>query len=305
LPAEERAKLLVGAMTYDEKAQTVTGHVFPGAITWTGATEAIDRLKVPRVRYQDGPQGFRMNIHWSTSTAWPSGLAFGTSWDPELVEQWGESMGKEFLDKGAGVQLGPAMNVQRVPYCGRNFEYISGEDPQLGAKLVGPLIKGIQSNGIMANMKHYVNNNQETHRMSQSANVDDRTLHEMYYPPFKAAIEAGVASAMCSYNKINHIPSCGNNQTLNYHLRDQMGFKGFMMSDWGAVYGPPKDYIPNGLDQEQGSVIPHFTKKSLKNLPQEQLDNAVYNIVYNFIKIGLYEEELPDNYKKNVTSQAH
>lgn len=171
-------------MTFEEKAQTVTGHIFPGAVTWTGATEAIERLKVPRVRYQDGPQGFRMNIHWGTTTAWPSVLAFGQTWEQDLIENWGKAMGKEFKDKGAGVQLGPGLNLMRNQFDGRNFEYLSGEDPFIGATLVAPLIKGIQSNGVMANMKHFINNNQETHRMGQSANIDERTRFEMYYPPF-------------------------------------------------------------------------------------------------------------------------
>ena len=97
------------------------------------------------------------------------------------------------------------MNLMRNGENGRDFEYMPGEDPFIGASLVGPLIKGIQSNGIMANMKHYVNNEQETHRMGQSANVDERTQYEIYYPPFQAAIKAGVGSAMCSYNKVNHV----------------------------------------------------------------------------------------------------
>merc|ERR1719453_2785621 len=106
-----------------------------------------------------------MNIHWGTTTAWPSVLAYGQTWDTELIEQWGKSMGKEFKDKGAGVQLGPGLNLMRNGVNGRDFEYLSGEDPFIGASLVGPLVTGIQSNGVMANMKHFVNNNQETHRM--------------------------------------------------------------------------------------------------------------------------------------------
>lgn len=304
--AEERAQLLVDAMTFDEKADTVTGHVFPGALTWTGATEAIPRLKVPRVRYQDGPQGFRMNIHWGTSTSWPSILTFSQTWDEELVEEWGQKMGKEFKDKGAAVQLGPGMNIMRNGENGRDFEYMPGEDPHIGERLVAPLIKGIQSNGIMANMKHYINNEQETHRWGQSANIDERTQYEIYYPPFQAAIKAGVGSAMCSYNKVNHVQSCANNKTLNRDLRDIMGFEGFVMSDWGAVYDNPKYYIPSGCDQEQGSVLRHYTKKALsKDVEPKDLDKAVYRIVKSFIEFGLYEEELPDNFNANVTSKEH
>lgn len=155
-------------------------------------------------------------------------------------------------------------------------------------------------------MKHYVNNEQETNRWGQSANVDERTQYEIYYPPFMSAINAGVGSAMCSYNKVNHVQSCANNKTLNRDLRDIMKFDGFVMSDWGAVFGNPKDYIPSGCDQEQGSVFRHYTKKALKNdVETKDLDNAVYRIVKSFIKFGLYEEELQDNFKANVTSKEH
>jgi len=103
-------------------------------------------------------------------------------------------------------------------------------------------------------MKHYVNNNQEINRVGQSANIDERTQMEMYYPPFEASIKAGVGSAMCSYNMINHEYSCANNRTLNYHLRDVFGFDGYVMSDWGAIHGRPKEYVNAGCEQEQGSV---------------------------------------------------
>jgi len=293
-------------MTFEEKATIVSHNAWVnqfGLFTWTGQTNEIERLKVPKVRYQDGPQGFRSNIHKGTTTAWASVLAYGSSWDSELVGEWGKHMGKEFKMKGAGVQLGPGMNVMRVGENGRDFEYISGEDPFLGAELVGPLVNGIQSNGVMANMKHYVNNNQETHRSSSSSNLDERTQYEMYYPPFLAAIQAGVGSAMCSYNKVNHIPSCANNKTLNRDLRDIMGFDGFVMSDWGAIYGNVGEYLPSGCDQEQGSIVSKYTKAEIKRyINDEQLDKAVNRIVKSFIKFGLYEEELPDNFSANVTS---
>jgi beta-glucosidase len=211
-------------------------------------------------------------------------------------------MGLEFLAKGASVALGPALNIARMPNDGRNFEYISGEDPFLGAELTGPLTKGMQSAGIMANMKHWINNNQETNRGSNSANVDERTEFEVYYAPFQASINAGVGSAMCSYNKINHVYSCMNNETLNYHLRELMGFDGFVMSDWGAVYGKADDYISAGCEQEQGS--PNWYKiDALKEVDIKKIDKAVYRVAKQFIKFGLYDEEKPDNYKKNVTSK--
>ena len=127
-------------MTFDEKVSIVSHNAWSdlfGIATWTGQTNGIERLKVPTVRYQDGPQGFRANIRKGTTTAWPSVLAYGTTWDPKVILEWGMAMGKEFKMKGAGVQLGPGMNLMRIGNDGRDFEYISGEDPFLGATLVG------------------------------------------------------------------------------------------------------------------------------------------------------------------------
>ena len=139
---------------------------------------------------------------------------------------WAAAMGSEFLGKGANVQLGPGVNVARVPLNGRNFEYLSGEDPFLGSVMIQPTIRGIQSNGVIANMKHYINNNQETNRGNVSANDDDRTRMEMYATPFGAAVEAGVLSAMCSYNRINTVFACENAVTLNYELKTVYNFTG-------------------------------------------------------------------------------
>ena len=121
------------------------------------------------------------------------------TWDVDSMKEWGIGMGKEFYAKGANVQLGPGMNVARVPRNGRNFEYLSGEDPFLGQVLVKPVIEGIQSQKVIANAKHYILNNQETNRMGVSAEVDERTRFEMYYPPFVGAIEAGVRNQSNSY----------------------------------------------------------------------------------------------------------
>lgn len=110
---------------------------------WTGSTYGIDRLKVPSIHYNDGPQGFRDNENWGTTTAWPSTLAFSQTWDKQLTYEWGQRMGKEYKDKGAGLMLGPSLNVMRIGQNGRGFEYLSGEDPIVGAALADPLLSGI------------------------------------------------------------------------------------------------------------------------------------------------------------------
>jgi beta-glucosidase len=127
-----------------------------------------------------------------TTTAWPSELTIAASWDNDLVRRWASAMGKEFKDKGANMHLGPGIGIARVPTAGRNFEYLCGEDPYLGASLAREVVKGMQiDNGIIANAKHFVNNEIEAHRMLVSSNVDERTRFELYYPPFQATIEEG------------------------------------------------------------------------------------------------------------------
>ena len=148
---------------------------------------------------------------------------------------------------GANVQLGPGVCLARVPRNGRNFEYLSGEDPFLGYTLVQPVIKGIQNNSVVANAKHYINNNQETNRNSVSEVIDERTRVEMYQPVFAGAIEAGVGSIMCSYNKINGVWSCENPETLGEIRKAPISYKGYVMSDWGATHSTS---ISAGLDVE-------------------------------------------------------
>ena len=212
----DRASALVARMNISERLMLLSG-VWglgwgPPSHPYVGNVPAIPRLGVPWLSLQDGPQGYRdgkyghypgpPGLPAGTATQWPSGLTVAATWDVQLAGEWGAAMGAEFRAKGANVQLGPGLNVARVPRGGRNFEYLSGEDPHLGAELVGPVIRGIQSNSVMATAKHWILNNQEDHRGNMSSNIDERTLQEIYLPPFTAAIAAGVGAIMCSYNKM-------------------------------------------------------------------------------------------------------
>ena len=179
LPPSDRARALLAQMTLDEKLAMLFGHP---TTEYVGGVPANARLGIPALRYNDGPQGFRARSHRNlegTSTAFPSALAMAASWDVQAVRRYGQAMGKEFFDKGANVQLGPGVCLARVPVNGRNFEYLSGEDPFLGKSLVGPLVQGIQSQNVIANVKHFVDNNQETDRGTISVVVDSRTQFEM------------------------------------------------------------------------------------------------------------------------------
>jgi len=258
----------------------------------------------------DGPQGFRDNNHPQTTTAWPSGLTMAASWDTEAMFEWGKGMGKEFFEKGSNVQLGPGLCVARVPRNGRNFEYLSGEDPYLGYKLVQPVIKGIQSQKVVANAKHYILNNQETNRMGVSAETDERTRFEMYYPPFEGAIEADVGSFMCGYNKINGDWSCENPVTLKHDLKEVMGFKGYVMSDWGATHSTS---LMRGLDMEMpgaGWMNPELIKPAMDagTITQDAIDEAVTRILTPMFAVGVMDEPVSTwDWKKlanNVTTDA-
>eukprot|EP00966_Prymnesium_polylepis_P318542 7357590-Prymnesium_polylepis.1 len=198
---------------------------------------------------QDAAQGYRTinNVMRKQVTSWPCGLAAGATWDRDLVSAWGHALGREFRAKGSNMILGPSVNVHRIARNGRNAEYLSGEEPALGAALAPRYIAGVQAEGVGAVAKHYILNSQETHRMSSSSDADERTLQEVYLPPFAAAVRAGVAAVMCSYNLVHGQYACGNNHTLNTVLKGQLGFKGWVMSDWWALHSP--DAARGGVDQ--------------------------------------------------------
>jgi len=299
------AAALIAKMTLDEKVTLLHGGRAPGQAGYVGNTPPIERLGIPALNLNDGPQGFRSG----GTTCWPSGLTVATTWDVDAMGAWGEAMGGEFFGKGANVQLGPGVCVARVPKCGRNFEYLSGEDPYLGFRLVQPVIRGIQSKGVIANAKHWVNNNQETDRSGGNEVVDERTRWEMYYPPFLGAIKAEVGSIMCSYNRINGNYSCGNNETLNTDYKVRAGFEGWVMSDWGATHSMS---INRGLDQEMpggGHMgLPLKMAVGSGEVSMAKVDDSVSRILTQMYKFGLFDHVAQWNgtaHGNDVTSPAN
>lgn len=297
---EHRARLLLEEMSLDEKLVFLHGPIGGpccecnvSTCAYTGNVAPNQRLGIPPITMNDGPQGFRDTTagYYGTTTAFPSALTVAASWDREAVQAWGEGMGKEFKKKGANVQLGPGLCLARVPRNGRNFEYLSGEDPFLGAQLAGPAVRGIQSQNVVANAKHWVLNNQETNRGAVSAEADERTRFEMYYPAFEAAIEAGVGSFMCGYNKINGIYSCENPETLARDLKQLLGFKGYVMSDWGATHSTS---IMAGLDMEMPGgdwmnpelILPAIAAGSVT---VEAIDDSVFRILWAMFSVGVMD----------------
>ena len=167
--------------------------------------------------------------------------------------------------------------------------------------MVQPVVKAIQGQQVVANAKHYVNNNQETNRHFVSENVDERTRFEMYYPPFVGAIESGVGSVMCSYNKINQVWSCENNSTLMRDLKIRMKYRGYVMSDWGATHSLS---IEKGLDQEMPGNT-SFNQESLKGIPENVIDDSVVRILAPFFEVGTFDNPNPNQISNNVTSVEH
>ncbi|WP_062517793.1 glycoside hydrolase family 3 C-terminal domain-containing protein [Demequina gelatinilytica] len=233
----ERAEQIVSRLTTDEKIRLVSGKD-----AWT--TEALDEHGVPSIMLTDGPHGVRkqtastdhLGINESVpATCFPPAVTLGSTWDPALIEEVGSALGRESRANDVSVLLGPGLNIKRHPAGGRNFEYFS-EDPFVSGKMAAALVRGIQSQGVGACLKHYAANNQEFFRMSCDSVVDDRTLNELYLTGFEIAVkESDPWTVMCSYNKINGEHADINRDLLTDKLRDDWGFDGLVMSDWFAV----------------------------------------------------------------------
>ena len=236
-------RCVVAAMTPEEKAHMVTGVKEPVKVGASGGTYAIDRLGVPSITVNDGPAGVRYN----TSVWYPSVHNLTASWDPALIASVGEAIGKDSLALGIDVVLGPGMNIQKNVLCGRNFEYCS-EDPILTAYMSAAYVRGMQSTGAGACLKHYAVNNQETARGSVSANVTERALREIYLKAFGMVVEdADPLTVMSSYNCLNGVHTSVSRDLLTGILREEFGFDGFVMSDWGAQ-GSMADKVNAGND---------------------------------------------------------
>ncbi|MGV9302188.1 glycoside hydrolase family 3 C-terminal domain-containing protein [Nonomuraea sp. NPDC003727] len=224
-------------LTIAEKASLTSG-----ASLWT--TKPVDRAAIPSITLSDGPHGVRRQIvggdhlgigHSIPATCMPPAVALGSSWDADLLRRVGAALGTEARSLGVQVLLGPGINIKRSPLCGRNFEYLS-EDPLVSGVLGAALVEGLQSRGVGAALKHFAANNQETNRLRVSAEVDERTLREIYLAGFEHVIkQARPWTVMCAYNKVNGEYASQNRWLLTQVLREEWGFDGLVMSDWGAV----------------------------------------------------------------------
>lgn len=225
-PVEKRVADLLGRMTLTEKLEMVGGyHEF--------SVRPNEKLGIPEVKMSDGPVGVR---NYGEATAFPAGICMAATWDTALQKEIGKAMGIECRSKGVHIILGPGVNIHRLQVCGRNFEYF-GEDPYLASRMAVAYIEGVQSEGVCATVKHFAANNQERKRFTISADVDERTLREIYLPVFRAAVEeAHVGAVMAAYNKVNGVYCAHSAHLIKDILKGDWKFDGFIMSDWGGTW---------------------------------------------------------------------
>ncbi len=282
---DARVDALIARMTLEEKIQMLHGANRQGFI---GYVPAIPRLGIPEVALTDGPAGVRHG----PGTAFPAPVALAATWDRSLAQDYGAALGAETKAKGQNILLGPMVNIVRVPEGGRNFETF-GEDPYLTAQMSAAEIRGIQSQGVMAEVKHYAANNQEKDRLQVSAEVDERTLREIYLPAFEAAVkEAKVGSVMAAYNKVNGTFSSENAHLLKDILKGEWRFDGFVVSDWGATHSTV-EAANNGLDIEMPGGK-YFGEELLAavhqgRVSQATIDDKVRRILRMLVRFGFLD----------------
>lgn len=285
---KDRAAALVKQMTLEEKLSYIGGH--EGFYI-----RAIPRLNIPQIRMADGPQGVRNNTQ---STMFACGIAAASTWNRDIVHRMGVGLGQDSRARGVHILLGPGVNIYRSPLCGRNFEYF-GEDPYLASETAVQYIKGVQSQGVIATVKHFAGNNQEWDRHQVSSDIDERTLQEIYLPTFRKAVQvAKVGAVMSSYNLVNGVHASENYELAVNILRKMWGFEGMFMSDWNATYSGV-GAANGGLDLE----MPSGKCMNQKNLtaailsgavPVATIDQKVQNILQVLIAYGFFDREQLD-----------
>lgn len=286
---EQRAKEIVSRMTLKEKIEYISGYT-------SFSLRPVPRLGLPEIKLTDGPQGIRNK---TKSTLYPSGILSAATWNRSLVYKLGQGLGQDAKARGISILLGPSVNIYRAPMCGRNYEYM-GEDPYLAGEAAKQYILGVQSEGVIATIKHFAANNQEWDRHHVSSDVDERTLQEIYFPAFRKAVkEANVGAVMNSYNLLNGVHAT-ENKWLNIDLlRHTWGFKGILMSDWTSVYsavgaanGGLDLEMPKGRYMNVEKLLPAIANGTVT---EETIGLKVQHILQTLIAYGLLDKEQKDN----------
>ncbi|WP_369766038.1 glycoside hydrolase family 3 C-terminal domain-containing protein [Flavobacterium sp. WC2429] len=310
----EQIDKLVAQMTLEEKIGMLHGNSM-------FSTGAVERLGIPELKMADGPLGVREEIsrdNWAPAgldndfaTYYPAGGGLAATWNADLAYTFGNSLGQELRARDKDMLLSPAINIVRTPLGGRTYEYMS-EDPFLNKKIAVPLIVGLQDNDVMACVKHFAANNQETNRDIYDVQMDERTLREIYLPAFKAAItEAHAYSIMGAYNKFRGEYLCENDYMLNKILRDEWGFKGVVVSDWAAVHSTVKT-LKNGLDIEMGTPKPFneffladklIAAAKAGQISEKEIDKHVKRILNVLFQVKAMGGK--DRVKGSIATEAH
>jgi beta-glucosidase len=287
---ESRIDALLDQMTLEEQVALLAG-----ASTWT--TPPVERLGIPAIKVSDGPNGARGGgalIGGVPAACFPVGIALAATWNTALVEQVGQALGEEALTKGARVLLAPTVNIHRTPLNGRNFECYS-EDPHLSARMAVAYITGVQSKGVAATVKHFIANDSEFERNTISSEVDERTLREIYLPPFEAAVkEAGTWALMSSYNRVNGAYVNDRPDLINELLKGEWGFDGVVMSDWSATHSTAAA-MNGGLDLEMPGPTQFRGQKLVDavragEVPAEAVREGARRMLRLIARVGAFDD---------------
>jgi beta-glucosidase len=314
LSPDERAGLLLAELTMDEKISLMAGDdpstgfnlAAPVEDRHTGRSNGIARLDLPTVFYSDGPVGPRQG----KATGMPASMALAATWDAAIAKRYGAVVGNEVKLKGNDVVHAPTVNIMRTPLGGRTFEGY-GEDPWLVSRIGVAWIQGSQSEGVVGNVKHFAANNQEPDRFITNAVVDQRTLREIYLPAFEAAVkEANVGTVMCAYNRVNSQFACENRALLEEILRDDWGFKGFVLTDYGFAQKSTANSANNGLELEmpQGgwySPTSLSTAVATGQIAPSTIDLHVRRILRTMFAYGMFDRDAYRYDDNAIDKQEH
>jgi beta-glucosidase len=299
LSPDERVALLVPEMTLEEKVALMTGDNPGPAGTGAYFNAGIPRLGIPELRTADIGPGVRFD--GTRTTAFPMGIATAATWNPALEEPLGRAVAQEARDTRHNMVLGPNVDIPRQPWWSRIGETF-GEDPLLTGRMAAAFVRGAQANrDVAVNLKHYSVYTQETNRrrgeQTQNSAIDERTLQEIYTRPWASAVAEGLASVMCAYNRVNGEHSCEDGYLLEQVLRRQLGFDGFVLTDFGASYPHSVDTVEDGTDMETGAIVA-YGQALLNAVRSGQVSEAlvnqrVSNILRTYFKFGLFDKPLP------------
>lgn len=308
--ATRRVRGLIARLTLDEKISLVHGATDPRRLGQAGYLPGVERLGIPELRLSDGPAGVNVT---ESATGLPPVATLGSSFNIGLAREYGEVMGREGRTLDMDVLLAPQIELSRTPFFSRNKDQ-SGEDPYLNGLIGAAQVQGVQAQGMLAQAKHFLANNQRLHEFDREKPensydfvVDDRTLHELYLPAFEAVVRAGVASVMSAYNHLNGKWNSEQSTTLTGILRGELGFKGFVTSDWGATHSTAALEAGQDMQMWDGSFYGEPLKKAIEDgsIPESALDTAVSRILGQYDTFGMLDgSRVPARKKIDVRAGA-